>query len=62
MCSECPFNKKRKSGEVETEVMETVIERIKGGEKWICHLTCGAGGQPNKRTMYCKGAKGNVFN
>lgn len=57
MCNECPFNPHRISGAVDKDVMTDVNKRIADGEQWLCHLTCGVGGQPNKRTMFCKGAK-----
>lgn len=55
VCSGCPFNSRREGPPVPADVMATVIERIRGGELWVCHQTCD-GARVTPASQLCAGA------
>lgn len=55
MCPGCPFNSRRTGPPVPPEVMATVMQRIRGGEAWVCHQTC-TGALITPDSQLCAGA------
>jgi hypothetical protein len=55
MCDGCPFNASRVWPPVDRDTRITIAQRIKGGEKWVCHQTCD-GALVTSSSLLCAGA------
>lgn len=54
-CIQCPFNPARNGIPIPADVMDSVVSRIKDGERWICHMSCD-GAEVTSKSVYCAGA------
>lgn len=55
MCKGCPWNPDREGPMLDADTWDTVMSRIRSGERWICHETTD-GPRLTERTQFCAGA------
>lgn len=55
MCDGCPFNAARVGPSLDVDVRRTLAQRIRAGEKWVCHQTCD-GARVVATSQLCAGA------
>ncbi len=55
MCDGCPFNPERVGPPIDHDTRVRVAERIRDGEKWVCHQTCN-GAWLTSESELCAGA------